>query len=133
MKKIKKVKNAIGLVGKIVNDITSQKEDEVLNVKSIVDYVNNYIVSGKDGWSIYGNHDLNNIVKSGFYYITDAINGPNSSELWGYILVINHSNISGYCVQIFFPVAKDTSYFYFRKQHTNVWGKWIKVSGTAVN
>lgn len=40
MKKIKKVKNAIGLVGKVVTDTTSQKEDEVLDVKTIIDYVN---------------------------------------------------------------------------------------------
>lgn len=133
MKKIRKTKNRIGLVGHIVDDITSTKEDETLNVKTIVDYVNNRFKVGKNGFSFdISNKDLNKIVDTGFYYGNNLVNGPKNEQFL-YLISICHFNVKTYSIQIAINSgSSDTAGVYVRKQYNNNWTKWNKITTEVI-
>lgn len=67
--------------------------------------------------------DLNNITKSGFYYVQSPANGPISN--WSYLIV--NSTAADQLVQVLTGDTDDGNGPWFRKKYRGAWSEWHQV------
>lgn len=144
MKKVQKKKNRIGLVGHVVKDITSTKEDEALDVKTIIDYVNNKADSIFETLSTTQNwNELYEKVGKGIKIYKFGTSGtkptgfPFEAYSYGTLIVINENSTGTWCsCQIYITDKVETNPtdntrgVYIRVRQNN---NWLKISGTNVS
>lgn len=87
--------------------------------------IQEFALTSKEGKSLKYNGDLNNLKTAGSYHAFGVQNAPESSNNYGYINVITHSNDSNYCVQEYIPF--NSTVCHIRRLENGRWTDWTNV------
>ena len=90
--------------------------------------INRFIFGADLRGTVWTNGGVDNITKSGFYYLTsNYANLPVAAN--GYVIHTNVNLTSDYAMQIF--VTFNANRMFFRRKQANVWNGWLEIFHTG--